>query len=96
MGADYPWFIVSHPAVTCKDPRHHAAEHVRRTRAAHGRLPDVAMRARMAAHVEKLDVRMADLLAVDFLAFSPRTYYRLFEANAAVWPLQVLAPRSAW
>ena len=28
----------------------------------------------------------------DFLLFSPRTYYRLFELyNAAVWPGQVLA-----
>jgi Family of unknown function (DUF6064) len=28
----------------------------------------------------------------DFLLFSPRTYYRLFELyNAAIWPLQVLA-----
>ena len=28
----------------------------------------------------------------DFLLFSPRTYYRLFELyNAAVWPEQVLA-----
>jgi hypothetical protein len=28
----------------------------------------------------------------DFLLFSPRTYYRLFEIyNAAIWPLQILA-----
>jgi hypothetical protein len=28
----------------------------------------------------------------DFLLFSPRTYYRLFELyNAAIWPLQILA-----
>ena len=28
----------------------------------------------------------------DFLLFSPRTYYRLFEIyNAAIWPAQIVA-----
>ena len=48
-------FIVSHPAVTCAIPATSRVDHVRENMgAAHGRLPDAAMRARMAAHVEKL------------------------------------------
>jgi diketogulonate reductase-like aldo/keto reductase len=48
-------FIVSHPAVTCAIPATTRVDHVRENLgAAHGRVPDAAMRARMAAHVEKL------------------------------------------
>jgi diketogulonate reductase-like aldo/keto reductase len=48
-------FIVSHPAVTCAIPATTRVEHVRENMgAALGRLPDAAMRARMAAHVEGL------------------------------------------
>ena len=48
-------FIVSHPAATCAIPATTRVDHVRENlRAAHGRLPDAAMRKRMAAHVEKL------------------------------------------
>jgi diketogulonate reductase-like aldo/keto reductase len=48
-------FIVSHPAVTCAIPATTRVDHVRENLgAAYGRLPDAAMRARMAAHVEKL------------------------------------------
>jgi diketogulonate reductase-like aldo/keto reductase len=48
-------FIVSHPAVTCAIPATSRVDHVRENMdAAYGRLPDAAMRARMAAHVEKL------------------------------------------
>jgi diketogulonate reductase-like aldo/keto reductase len=48
-------FIVSHPAVTCAIPATTRVDHVRENlRAAQGPLPDAAMRARMAAHVEKL------------------------------------------
>jgi diketogulonate reductase-like aldo/keto reductase len=48
-------FIVSHPAVTCAIPATTRVDHVKENLgAAHGRLPDVAMRKRMVAHVEKL------------------------------------------
>jgi len=48
-------FIVSHPAVTCAIPATSRVDHVRQNMgAARGRLPDAAMRRRMAAHVESL------------------------------------------
>jgi diketogulonate reductase-like aldo/keto reductase len=48
-------FIVSHPAVTCAIPATSRVDHVRENMgAAYGRLPDAAMRARMAADVGKL------------------------------------------
>jgi len=48
-------FIVSHPAVTCAIPATTRVDHVRENMgAAHDRLPDASMRARMVAHVEKL------------------------------------------
>jgi diketogulonate reductase-like aldo/keto reductase len=48
-------FIVSHPAVTCAIPATTSVAHVRENMgAAHGRLPDEAMRPRMVAYVEKL------------------------------------------
>jgi diketogulonate reductase-like aldo/keto reductase len=48
-------FIVSHPDVTCAIPATTRVDHVRENLgAAQGRLPDAGMRARMAAHVEKL------------------------------------------
>jgi diketogulonate reductase-like aldo/keto reductase len=48
-------FIVSHPAVTCAIPATRSVAHVRQNMgAATGRLPDEAMRRRMAAHVESL------------------------------------------
>ncbi len=48
-------FIVSHPAVTCAIPASSNVAHVRQNMgAAFGRLPDQAMRGRMAAHAEKL------------------------------------------
>jgi len=48
-------FIVSHPAVTCAIPATTRVDHVRENvGAAFGRLPDEAMRARIAAHVERL------------------------------------------
>lgn len=48
-------FIVSHPAVTCAIPATSRVAHVRQNMgAALGRLPDAAMRRRMAAHVGAL------------------------------------------
>lgn len=48
-------FIVAHPAVTCAIPATSSVAHVRENMgAAHGRLPDEAMRQRMVVHVEKL------------------------------------------
>ena len=48
-------FIVSHPAVACAIPATSRVEHVRQNvGASYGRLPDEAMRRRIAAHVEKL------------------------------------------
>jgi diketogulonate reductase-like aldo/keto reductase len=48
-------FIVSHPAVTCAIPATSSVAHVRENMgAARGRLPDEAMRRRMAQHAEKL------------------------------------------
>jgi diketogulonate reductase-like aldo/keto reductase len=48
-------FIVSHPAVTCAIPATSQVAHVRQNMgAATGRLPDAAMRRRMAAYVEAL------------------------------------------
>jgi diketogulonate reductase-like aldo/keto reductase len=48
-------FAVSHPAVTCAIPATTRVEHARENmEAAHGPLPDEAMRRRMAAHVEGL------------------------------------------
>lgn len=48
-------FIISHPAVTCAIPATTRADHVRENLgAAAGRLPDPAMRARMAALVARL------------------------------------------
>jgi len=48
-------FIVSHPAVTCAIPATTRVDHVRENiGAAFGRMPDEAMRARIAAHVEPL------------------------------------------
>jgi aryl-alcohol dehydrogenase-like predicted oxidoreductase len=46
---------VSHPAVTCAIPATSSVAHVRENMgAASGRLPDEAMRRRMAAYVEAL------------------------------------------
>jgi diketogulonate reductase-like aldo/keto reductase len=48
-------FIVSHPAVTCAIPATSQVAHVRENMAAAtGRLPDEALRRRIAAHIEKL------------------------------------------
>jgi aryl-alcohol dehydrogenase-like predicted oxidoreductase len=48
-------FIVSHPAVTCAIPATTRVDHVQENMgAAHGLLPDAAMRARIIGHVEKL------------------------------------------
>ena len=48
-------FIVSHPAVACAIPATSSVVHVRQNMgAARGRLPDAAMRQRMAAHVAAL------------------------------------------
>lgn len=48
-------FIVSHPAVTCAIPATTQVSHMRQNMgAAYGRLPDDAMRRRMAAYVEAL------------------------------------------
>lgn len=48
-------FIVSHPAVTCAIPATSRVDHmVENMRAMRGRMPDEAMRARMAAYVENL------------------------------------------
>jgi diketogulonate reductase-like aldo/keto reductase len=48
-------YIISHPAVTCAIPATSQVKHVRENMgAAYGRLPDAAMRRRMAAHVEAL------------------------------------------
>lgn len=48
-------FIVAHPAVTCVIPATTRVDHVRENlAAARGRLPDAAMRRRIAAHVEAL------------------------------------------
>ena len=48
-------FIVSHPAVTCAIPATSRVDHVRQNvGAAYGRLPDEAMRRRIAAHVQTL------------------------------------------
>jgi len=48
-------FIVSHPGVTCAIPATSQVAHVRENMAAAGgRLPDEALRQRIAAHIEKL------------------------------------------
>jgi diketogulonate reductase-like aldo/keto reductase len=48
-------FIVSHPAVTCAIPATSKVAHVRESMAAAvGRMPDEAMRRRIAQHIEKL------------------------------------------
>ena len=48
-------FIVSHPAVTCAIPATSQVAHVRENMAAAGgRMPDEALRQRIAAHIEKL------------------------------------------
>ena len=48
-------FIIAHPAITCTIPATTRVDHVlENVGAASGRLPDAAMRARMAAHVARL------------------------------------------
>ena len=48
-------FIVSHPAVTCAIPATSQVAHLRENMAAaRGRMPDAALRQRMADHVAKL------------------------------------------
>jgi diketogulonate reductase-like aldo/keto reductase len=48
-------FVIAHPAVTCAIPATTSVGHVRENLdAAHGVLPDEAMRRRIAAHVERL------------------------------------------
>jgi len=48
-------FIVSHPAVTCAIPATSSVDHVRENAgASYGRMPDEALRRRIAAEVEKL------------------------------------------
>ena len=48
-------FIVSHPAVSCAIPATTRVDHVRQNvGASYGRLPDDAMRAKIAAQVAKL------------------------------------------
>jgi aryl-alcohol dehydrogenase-like predicted oxidoreductase len=47
-------FIVSHPAVTCAIPATSQVAHVRENMAAaRGRMPDEALRQRIAAHIEE-------------------------------------------
>ena len=90
-------FIVSHPAVTCAIPATSRVDHVRENiGAAYGRLPDEAMRRRIVAgRREALMSEWWTYSLSDFLLFSPRTYYRLFELyNAAIWPAQIGARAS--
>jgi aryl-alcohol dehydrogenase-like predicted oxidoreductase len=48
-------FIVSHPAITCAIPATSSVAHVRENMAAQlGRMPDAALRKRMAADVDAL------------------------------------------
>lgn len=48
-------FVVSHPALTCTIPATSNVAHLRQNMgAAHGRMPDAAMRLRMASHVQAL------------------------------------------
>jgi diketogulonate reductase-like aldo/keto reductase len=48
-------FIVSHPAIACAIPATTRVDHVRQNiGASYGRMPDEAMRRRIAAHVEKI------------------------------------------
>ena len=87
-------FIVSHPAVTCAIPATTRVDHVRENMAAaRGRLPDDGdARAHGRACREALMSEWWTYSLSDFLLFSPRTYYRLFELyNAAIWPAQMLA-----
>ena len=85
---------MSHPAVTCAIPATTSVAHVRENMAAAtGRMPDEAMRRRIAAHRRR--PLMSDWWTYslsDFLLFAPRTYYRLFELyNDEVWPAQIAA-----
>ena len=74
-------FIVSHPAVTCAIPATTRVDHVQENMAARQRpAAGPAMRARMiAACREALMSEWWTYSLSDFLLFSPRTYYRLFE-----------------
>ena len=87
-------FIVSHPAVTCAIPATTRVDHVRENMARVLRPP--AGRGDAGAHRrpcrEALMSEWWTYSLSDFLLFSPRTYYRLFELyNAAIWPAQVVA-----
>ena len=91
--AAYPKFILSHPAVTVAIPATTRVDHVRENlSAAAGPMPDLAMRERISAHVRgSLMSEWWTYRPEDFLLFSPRVYWRMFELhNAALWPLQLL------
>ena len=86
-------FILAHPAVTVAIPATTRVDHVRENlSAAAGPMPDLAMRQRISAHVKaSLMSEWWTYRAEDFLLFSPRVYWRMFELhNAALWPLHLL------
>ena len=75
-------FILSHPAVTVAIPATTRVDHVRENlSAAAGPMPDRAMRSASRPTCRIFDVGVVDLPAGDFLLFSPRVYWRMFELH---------------
>ena len=85
-------FIGSHAAVTCAIPATTRVDHVQENMgAAYGGLQDHA-RTNGRLRREPLMSEWWTYSLSDFLLFSPRTYYRLFELyNLAIWPTQLAA-----
>ena len=87
-------FVVSHPAVTCAIPATSNPAHMREDMgASYGRMPDPAMRTRIAdTRPEFLMSEWWTYTLHDLILFSSRAYHRLFELyNAAIWPAQIAA-----
>ena len=97
LGAAHPQVHRLAPGRDLRDPRDHACrpregEHGRRPWPPAGRRP---AQAHGRPRREALMSEWWTYSLSDFLLFSPRTYYRLFELyNVAIWPLQLVSPRA--
>ena len=86
-------FILSHPAVTVAIPATTRVDHVRENLSGRRR-PDAGPGHAAAHRGPREGALMSEWWTyrpANFLLFSPRVYWRMFELhNAALWPLQVL------
>ena len=85
-------FVLAHPAVTVAIPATTRVDHVRENlSAAAGPMPDLGHAAAHRGPREGALMSEWWTYRAEFLLFSPRVYWRMFELhNAALWPLHLL------